>query len=211
MSGTPSRTATHEEEASASLGVSWSEEASESAEVPVPATAAQSALSDEADSSESTAGSPTRALTPMANQPNRWCVDALYQVYSDAKFLNENGVMTRTLTLEMRVLTGSLPTMPAIHNLFTGHRLEWTAHSLGRYSEELVREFYASYVDTLKSRLRGGLPPPNTHLSMPEYVAFRLISPWISIHRYLYGKDVDANRTPLTTEFDYRWQIIKDG
>ena len=32
-----------------------------------------------------------------------------------------------------------------------------------------------------------------------------------AIRRYLYGENVDANRTPLTTEFDYRWQIVKDG
>ena len=32
-----------------------------------------------------------------------------------------------------------------------------------------------------------------------------------AIHRYLYDEDVDANRTPLTAEFDYRWQIVKDG
>ena len=32
-----------------------------------------------------------------------------------------------------------------------------------------------------------------------------------AIRWYLYGKDVDANRTPLTTELDYRWQIIKDS
>ena len=49
-----------------------------------------------------------------------------------AKFLTDKGVMTRTLTLERRVLTGSLSTMPEIHNLFTRHRLEWTARPLGR-------------------------------------------------------------------------------
>ena len=32
-----------------------------------------------------------------------------------------------------------------------------------------------------------------------------------AIRRFLYGEDVDANLTPLTTEFDYRWQIVKDG
>ena len=68
-------------------------------------------------------------------------------------FLTDKGVMTRTLTLERQVLTGSLPTMPEIHNLFTRHRLEWTAHPLGRYSEELVREFHASYVATLQSQI----------------------------------------------------------
>ena len=108
---------------------------------------------DEADSLESTLSSTTHALTPVIDQPNQWCVDEQYQVYSDAKFLNDKGVMTRTLTLERRVLTGSLPTMPNIHNLFTRHRLEWTAGPLGRYSEELVREFYASYVATLRSQI----------------------------------------------------------
>ena len=43
--------------------------------------------------------------------------------------------------------------MPEIHNLFTRHRLRWTARPLGRYSEEMVREFYASYVATLRSQI----------------------------------------------------------
>ena len=32
-----------------------------------------------------------------------------------------------------------------------------------------------------------------------------------AIHRFLYGEGVDATRTPLTTEFDYKWQLVKDG
>ncbi|XP_027767504.1 LOW QUALITY PROTEIN: myristoylated alanine-rich C-kinase substrate-like, partial [Solanum pennellii] len=114
LTGTPSGSATNEEGASGSLGVSWSEEASGSAEVPAPTSAAASASSDEADSSESTSGSPAQAPTPATNQPNRLCVDGQFQVYSDAKFLTDKGVMTRTLTLERRVLTRSLPTMPEI-------------------------------------------------------------------------------------------------
>ena len=43
--------------------------------------------------------------------------------------------------------------MLEMHNLFTKHRLEWTARPLGRYSEEVVREFYASYVATLRSQI----------------------------------------------------------
>ena len=136
--GTPSGSATNEEGPSGSLGVSWSEEASGSAEVPAPATATASASFDEADSLESTSGSPALALTPATDQPNRWCVDGQFKVFSDAKFLTDKGVMTQTLTLERRVLTRSLPTMPEIHNLFTRHRLEWTARPLGRYSEEIV-------------------------------------------------------------------------
>ena len=151
LTGTPSGSATNEVGASGSLGVSWSEEAYSSAEVPSPATAAASASSDEADSSESTSGSQAQVPTPATDQPNRWCVEGQFQVYSDAKFLTDKGVMTRTLILERRVLTGSLPMMPEIHNLFTRHRLEWTARPLERYSEEMVLEFYASYVETFRS------------------------------------------------------------
>ena len=136
--GTPFGSATNEKGASGSLGVSWSEKASGSTEVPTPATAVASASSVEADSSESTSGSPAQAPTLATDQPNRWCVDGQFQVYSDAKFLTDKGVMTRTLTLERRVLTRSLLTMPEIHNVFTRHRLEWTARPLGRYSEEMV-------------------------------------------------------------------------
>ena len=136
--GIPSGSATNEEGVSGSLGVSWSEEAFGSVEVPTPSTAASSASSDEAEILESTPGSPAFALTPVTDQPNRWCVDGQFQVYSDAKFLTDKGVMTRTLTLERRVLIGSLLTMPEIHNLFTRHHLEWTARPFGRYSEEMV-------------------------------------------------------------------------
>ena len=100
LTGTPSGSATNEEGASGSLGVSWSEEASGSSEVPPPATAAASASSDEADSSYSTSGSPAQVPSPATDQPNRWCVDGQFQVYSDAKFLTDKGVMTQTLTLE---------------------------------------------------------------------------------------------------------------
>nr|XP_010324809.1 uncharacterized protein LOC104648697 [Solanum lycopersicum] len=67
----PSGSATNEKRASGSLGVSWSEEASGSAEVTAPANTAASAFSDDADSSDSTLGSPAHSLTPATNQPNQ--------------------------------------------------------------------------------------------------------------------------------------------
>ena len=75
-------------------------EACGSAEVPAPATTAVSTSTDEVDSSDSTCGSPAQVPTKATDQPNRWCVDGQFQVYSDAKFLTNKGVMTRTLTLE---------------------------------------------------------------------------------------------------------------
>ena len=42
----------------------------------------------------------------------------------------------------------------------------------------MVREFYASYVATLRSQIDRRVAPPNRHyLSMSEYVAVRLIYP----------------------------------
>ena len=32
-----------------------------------------------------------------------------------------------------------------------------------------------------------------------------------AIHRFLYGESADATQTPTTAEFDYRWQVVKDG
>ena len=56
--------------------------------------------------------------------------------------------------------------MPEIYNIFTRHRLEWTACPLGRYSEEMVREFYASYVATLRSQIdRRVAPAKRSHWS----------------------------------------------
>ena len=46
-----------------------------------------------------------------------------------------------------------------------------------------------------------------------EHIRVRAIQVEIflpSICRYLYDEDVDDNRTPLTNEYDYRWQILKD-
>ena len=119
--------------------------------------------------------------------------------------------MTRTLTLERRVLTGILQTMPEIHNLFTRHRLEWTPRPLGRYSEELVREFYASYVTTLQSQIdRQAAPAKQAPLEQVRVRGVQVDISLPAIRRFLYGENVDANRTPLTAEFDYRWQIVKD-
>ena len=38
-----------------------------------------------------------------------------------------------------------------------------------------------------------------------------MISSCLPSADFLYGEDVDANRTSLTTEFYYRLQIVKDG
>ena len=83
---------------------------------------------------------------------------------------------------------------------------------MGRYIEELVREFYASYVATLRSQIyKQAAPAKKAPLEHVRVCGIQVDISIPAIHRYLYGEDVDANRTPLTAEFDYRWQIVTDG
>ena len=120
--------------------------------------------------------------------------------------------MTQTLTLERRVLTGSLSTMPEIHNLFTRHRLEWTTCPLEHYNEEMVREFYASYVATLRSQIdKRAAPAKQAPLEQVRVRGVQVDISLPAIRWFLYGESIDTTRIPLTTEFYYRWQIVKDG
>ena len=89
--------------------------------------------------------------------------------------------------------------MPKIHNLFTRHRLKWIARLLGSYSEEMVREFYVSYVATLRSQIDRRAAPAKQALL--EQVRVRGVQVDISlpaIRRFLYGEGVDATQIPLT-------------
>uniref|UniRef100_M1DWS1 Integrase core domain containing protein n=1 Tax=Solanum tuberosum TaxID=4113 RepID=M1DWS1_SOLTU len=104
------------------------------------------------------------ALVPR--EPNRWCVSGQYQIYRDSRMLNEKERMSRLVTDKRRVFTGSLHIVPAIHTLFQRHRCEWMARSPGSFSEEIIREFYASYTTTLKGsidkRAKPAAQPPLT-------------------------------------------------
>ena len=107
--------------------------------------------------------------------------------------------------MERWVLTGSLPSMPEIHNIFTRHRLEWTAHPLGRYSEEVVREFYASYVATLQSQIdRRAAPVKQAPLEQVRVRGVQVDISLPAIRRFLYSESADATRTTYIIEFDYR-------
>lgn len=111
--------------------------------------------------------------------------------------LNDKGVMTRIRTVERRVLKGSLHAVHAIHALFTSHHLEWMARSVGRYSEELVREFYSSYITTLWESLdRRSNPAKQAPLSYVLVRGHQVDISLPTIHCFLYGTDIDASRAP---------------
>lgn len=69
------------------------------------------------------------ALDP--NERNYWCVDGQYKIYMDAMMMNDKMVMNYLVTIEQRVLIWSLHVVPDVHSLFTRHKLELVARSLG--------------------------------------------------------------------------------
>ena len=76
--------------------------------------------------------------------------------------------------------------MPAIHALFTRHRLEWMARDVGRYSEELVREFYASYAATLRTQIdRRATPAKQATLDHIQVRSKRVYISFPTIRWYL--------------------------
>lgn len=106
---------------------------------------AHHASSDEAHSLESSPSPQHEFPAPLFDEPNRWCIDVQYQIYRDAKTLNEKMVRIWLVTVERRVFTWSLHTVPEVHTLFTLHSHDWMAEEAN--STEFLREFYASYVD----------------------------------------------------------------
>ncbi|KAG5585933.1 hypothetical protein H5410_046367 [Solanum commersonii] len=126
--------------------------------------------------------------------------------------VNEKQKMARLITEERRVLTGSLHTVPDIHRLFNLHKCDWMARDPGTYSEEIVREFYASYAATLW----GSISKRSKPLAQDPLTSTLVrgcpvdISP-ATIRRFLYGPTAGHSWSLNTAEFDYRWDIVRSG
>uniref|UniRef100_M1DR53 Uncharacterized protein n=1 Tax=Solanum tuberosum TaxID=4113 RepID=M1DR53_SOLTU len=96
---------------------------------------------------------PCTEPAPVAEEPNRWCVDGQYQIYRDACMLNENDKPARLITEEHRDLKDSIHTAPIIVGLFHKHRCKWMAQPQSTYNEEIVKEFYASSAATVRGSI----------------------------------------------------------
>uniref|UniRef100_M1DGH1 Integrase core domain containing protein n=1 Tax=Solanum tuberosum TaxID=4113 RepID=M1DGH1_SOLTU len=67
----------------------------------------QTASYDEVTSSESILVPRNDEPTPVAGDPNRWCVEGQWQIYRDAKMINDKQKMARLITEERRVFQGA--------------------------------------------------------------------------------------------------------
>lgn len=120
--------------------------------------------------------------------------------------------MLRLVIVERQVLTGSLHTVPKVGRLSNLHKFEWTARSLGSCSEEIVRDFYVSYVATLRGSIYSWVRP-----SKQDPLTFVLV--WgcrvdickATISRLLYEPTTGTQWTTTTQEFYYWWETIRSG
>lgn len=69
---------------------------------------------DEANSLESSMAPQAYVLALVPEDRNWWCIDGQYQIYREANFPNDKGVMTRLVTVEHRVFMVSLHTVPDV-------------------------------------------------------------------------------------------------
>ncbi|KAG5599535.1 hypothetical protein H5410_030905 [Solanum commersonii] len=110
--------------------------------------------------------------------------------------------LTRQLAQkEHRVLTGSLHTVPDIHRLFNLYKCDWMARDPGMYSEEIVRELYASYAATLRGSIsKWSKPLAQAPLTSTLVQGCPMDIPPATIRRFLYGPTAG-----------HSWYITADG
>uniref|UniRef100_M1DLE4 Integrase core domain containing protein n=1 Tax=Solanum tuberosum TaxID=4113 RepID=M1DLE4_SOLTU len=92
------------------------------------------------------------------------------------------------------------------------HKCDWMARDPGTYSEEIVREFYASYAATL----RGSIDKRSKHIAQDPITStmvrgFPVDISHATISRFLYGSGPDHTWDLNTAEFDYRWDVVRSG
>ncbi|KAG5599583.1 hypothetical protein H5410_030953 [Solanum commersonii] len=172
----------------------------------------QTSSFDKATSSELVPIPRNENPTPVVGEPNRWCVKSQWKIYQDAKMINGKEKMARIVTEELRVLTGSLNTIPDIHWLFNLQKCDWIARDPGTYSEEMVWEFYASYAATLCGLIsKQSKPIAQDPLTSTMVRSYSVDISHATISRFLYGPTIGHSWSLNTAEFEYIWDIVRSS
>uniref|UniRef100_M1DP22 Integrase core domain containing protein n=1 Tax=Solanum tuberosum TaxID=4113 RepID=M1DP22_SOLTU len=172
----------------------------------------QAASSDEATNSESVPAPRNEDPNLVVGKPNRWCVKGQWKIYRDAKMKNDKEKMAQLITEERRILTGSLHTVPDIHRLFNLHKCDWMTRDPGIYSEDIMLEFYASYAATLRGSIsKRSKPIAQDPLTSTMVRGCPVDISHATINRFLYGPTTGHFWSLNTTEFDYRWDVMRRG
>uniref|UniRef100_M1DS47 Integrase core domain containing protein n=1 Tax=Solanum tuberosum TaxID=4113 RepID=M1DS47_SOLTU len=118
--------------------------------------------------------------------------------------------MARIINEERRVLTESLHTVLVIKELFKRHMCEWMARSPGKFSEEMTREFYASYTVTIQNAISKRAKPVAQYLLQVTLVwNFSIDISETTICRFIYSPA--HNLSINTMEYDYMMGVVQSG
>ncbi|KAG5599893.1 hypothetical protein H5410_031263 [Solanum commersonii] len=80
----------------------------------------------------------------------------------------------------------------------------------GTYSKVIVREFYASYVATLRGSIhQNAIPTAQPPLTATLVRKFSVDISETTIRRFLYGPGPDHSWALNTAEFDYKWDSVR--
>ncbi|KAG5585940.1 hypothetical protein H5410_046374 [Solanum commersonii] len=86
------------------------------------------------------------------------------------------------------------------------------ARNPGTFSEEIVREFYASYATTLRGSIsKWSKPLAQDPLTSTMVRGYLVDISQATISRFLYGTTTGHFWSLNTMEFDYRWDIVRSG
>ncbi|KAG5631584.1 hypothetical protein H5410_003301 [Solanum commersonii] len=126
--------------------------------------------------------------------------------------VNDKQKMARLITEERRVLMGSLYAVRDINRLFNLHKCDWMAQDPGTYSEEIVREFYAFYVATLRGSIsKRSKPLAQDPLTSTLVRGSPVDISLATIRRSFCGPATGQSWSLNTVKFDYRWDIVPSG
>ncbi|MCD9637698.1 hypothetical protein HAX54_021135 [Datura stramonium] len=89
--------------------------------------------------------------TPEARS-KRWFLHGSRDVYFAWLNLNEKGNPSRSIQGEKKIQINALNKVLELKRLFEGYNIYLMAKTLGKYSIEIVREFYANYYCTLEKK-----------------------------------------------------------
>ena len=163
----------------------------------------------EATASLSGTGAESAPTTAQDREVQRWCVQGMHAIYDRDAELTKRVLCQRSIMEEPRYRVEELRTLSDIWPIFEQYGLGWMTQPSRRYSSELVREFYASYVASVGLSTPVGqryiLQPVLTHVMVR---GTRVDISEETIHRFLFGPD---RPVPVSTaEFDHRLSTVRD-
>ncbi|KAM3325012.1 putative protein isoform X2 [Capsicum chacoense] len=89
----------------------------------------------------------------------RWLVPGMRSIYQRDMTLNEKGHPKRSIFEEPRIRTEDLAAAPEVKAIFDRYQLGWMGEAPGRYSPEMVHEFFAFYAES-----SAGTRPAGRHI-----------------------------------------------